>query len=204
MRAWEPVGRPVPLARARLRWAEALLDAEARRGDCPTPRELLGQAHSAAVRLGAAPLRAEAEQLAARARIVLGGGADSGRPAADRPVSAPADPAEAFGLTRRERGVLELVAEGRSNRQIAERLYIAPKTASVHVSNILAKLGVATRGEAAAMAFRLRLVSPKRLSSAAVPDGDATADAPRTAAAPGAAVSPAAPAAARSVARVDG
>ncbi|MEU7315626.1 AAA family ATPase [Streptomyces sp. NPDC007083] len=203
--ALEPVDRPGLLARARLRWAEALLeDANPRRGDRPAARELLGQAHSAAVGLGAAPLRAEVEQLAARARIVLGGDADAEREGADRPASAPADPAEAFGLTRRERGVLELVAEGRSNRQIAERLYIAPKTASVHVSNILAKLGVATRGEAAAMAFRLRLVSPKGLSSAAAPDGAATADAPRTAAAPGAAVSSTAPAAARPVARVDG
>ncbi|MGH3324081.1 MAG: helix-turn-helix domain-containing protein, partial [Streptomyces sp.] len=63
-----------------------------------------------------------------------------------------------FGLTQRERDVLGLVAAGRSNRQIAEQLFISPKTASVHVSNILAKLGVAGRGEAAAMAHRLRLL----------------------------------------------
>ncbi|MCY0941201.1 LuxR C-terminal-related transcriptional regulator [Streptomyces sp. H34-S5] len=60
-------------------------------------------------------------------------------------------------MTSREREVLSLVAEGHTNRQIAAELFIAPKTASVHVSNILAKLGVAGRGEAAALAHRLRL-----------------------------------------------
>ncbi len=59
--------------------------------------------------------------------------------------------------------MLRLVAEGRSNRQIAGELFISPKTASVHVSNILAKLGVAGRGEAGALAHRLRLFSaPER------------------------------------------
>ncbi|MCX5375676.1 response regulator transcription factor [Streptomyces sp. NBC_00091] len=67
---------------------------------------------------------------------------------------------EALGLTSRERDVLRLVAAGGTNRQIAEELFISPKTASVHVSNILAKLGVAGRGEAAALAHRLRLFTP--------------------------------------------
>jgi DNA-binding NarL/FixJ family response regulator len=62
------------------------------------------------------------------------------------------------GLTPRERHVLELVAVGRSNRQIAEALHISEKTASVHVSNILRKLQVASRGEAAAAAYRRGLV----------------------------------------------
>jgi DNA-binding CsgD family transcriptional regulator len=53
--------------------------------------------------------------------------------------------------------VLALVAAGRSNRQIAQALFISPRTASVHVSNILAKLGVAGRVEAAAIAHRLGL-----------------------------------------------
>ncbi|WSP43784.1 response regulator transcription factor [Streptomyces sp. NBC_01244] len=65
-----------------------------------------------------------------------------------------------MGLTSRERDVLRLVAAGHTNRQIAEELFISPKTASVHVSNILAKLGVAGRGEAAALAHRLRLFGP--------------------------------------------
>jgi DNA-binding CsgD family transcriptional regulator len=61
------------------------------------------------------------------------------------------------GDGRREAEVLALVAAGRSNRQIAQQLFISPKTASVHVSNILAKLGVAGRVEAAAIAHRLGL-----------------------------------------------
>jgi DNA-binding NarL/FixJ family response regulator len=60
-----------------------------------------------------------------------------------------------FGnLTPREREVLGLIADGRTNRQIAETLFITQKTASVHVSNILSKLDVANRGEAAALAHR--------------------------------------------------
>ena len=75
---------------------------------------------------------------------------------ADGPGPLPSDP-HRLGLTARETEVLRLLAAGRSNRQIGEALYISTKTASVHVSNILAKLGVATRGEAAAVAHRLRL-----------------------------------------------
>ena len=68
------------------------------------------------------------------------------------------------GLTGRELEVLRLVAAGRSNREIANELFISPKTASVHVSNILGKLGAASRGEAAAKAHGLRLVDPALLS----------------------------------------
>ncbi|WAX59263.1 LuxR C-terminal-related transcriptional regulator [Jatrophihabitans cynanchi] len=57
-------------------------------------------------------------------------------------------------MTDREREVLALLVEGRTNRQIAQRLYISEKTVSVHVSNILAKLGVHSRNEAAAVARR--------------------------------------------------
>ncbi len=96
--------------------------------------------------------------LAQRARLTLN------PTEATRAPAVPADPAEALGLTSRERDVLRLVAVGRSNRQIAEELFISPKTASVHVSNILAKLSVTGRGEAAALAHRLRLF----------PSGDAT------------------------------
>jgi DNA-binding CsgD family transcriptional regulator len=67
-------------------------------------------------------------------------------------------PEHRFRLTDREREVLALVAEGHSNGQIATSLYISPKTASVHVSNILAKLDVSTRTEAATLAHRLGLL----------------------------------------------
>ena len=68
------------------------------------------------------------------------------------------EPAAGLRLTDREHEVLTLVAEGRSNGQIAAALYISPKTASVHVSNILAKLGAASRTEAAALAYRAGLL----------------------------------------------
>ena len=70
----------------------------------------------------------------------------------------PARPELASPLTRRELEVLALLAEGRSNRQIAETLFISESTAGVHVSNILGKLGVSGRTEAAAVAFRAGLV----------------------------------------------
>jgi DNA-binding NarL/FixJ family response regulator len=60
-----------------------------------------------------------------------------------------------IALTPREQEVLRLVAEGRTNGEIGAELFISTKTASVHVSNILAKLGVSSRTEAAAVAHRL-------------------------------------------------
>ncbi|WP_425244705.1 helix-turn-helix domain-containing protein [Streptomyces citrinus] len=146
--AFETLGRPYDLARVRLRLAESLL-VEAGEDDRDRATELLRLSAAVADHLGARPLAESVALLAQRARLSL---------TRDVPRrSAPADPAEEFGLTSRERDVLRLVTEGRSNRQIAERLFISPKTASVHVSNILAKLGVAGRGEAAALAHRLHL-----------------------------------------------
>jgi DNA-binding NarL/FixJ family response regulator len=92
----------------------------------------------------------------------VAGGAGAVRPGAVRPgavrpgAGGPAEP-DPFGFTDREREVLGRVAAGWSNQQIAERLFITRKTASVHVSNILAKLGVGSRGEAAAVAHQLGL-----------------------------------------------
>jgi len=69
----------------------------------------------------------------------------------------PPGPADPFGLTVREREVLTLVSEGYTNRRIADALFISESTAGVHVSHILAKLGVESRTEAATIAVRLGL-----------------------------------------------
>ncbi|MEU5366119.1 AAA family ATPase [Streptomyces sp. NPDC005925] len=152
--AFEPLGRPYDLARVRYRLAASVLSTG---GDDERARatELLRLSHAVAAHLGARPLADATTRLARRARLTLG---HTGR-------AAPADPAEALGLTGRERDVLRLVALGRTNRQIAEELFISPKTASVHVSNILAKLGVTGRGEAAALAHREDLFPEAAVSS---------------------------------------
>jgi DNA-binding CsgD family transcriptional regulator len=160
--AWEKTGHPYQLAMARWRAAEALL---ARRGDRDLAAELLRRGHATAVELGAAPLRAELARLArlgrlGRVELGTGGAAAADGQAPDRPADATA-PADGPGLTARELEVLALVAEGRSNRQVGEALFISAKTASVHVSNILAKLGVASRVEAAAVAHRLGLLDQR-------------------------------------------
>jgi DNA-binding CsgD family transcriptional regulator/DNA polymerase III delta prime subunit len=147
-------------ARSRWRLAEAL--AEAGRRD-EAQRELL-LAAEVAERIGATPLRAALSDLARRARL-----ADRSAPAAAgrggaRPGGAAArDPLA--GLTGREVEVLRLLAAGQSNKEIGTKLFIAPKTASVHVSNILAKLGAASRTEAAAMAHAQGLGLPAQRKS---------------------------------------
>ncbi len=82
----------------------------------------------------------------------------SGIAAAFAPDESSKRPKEAFGLSRREREVLALIAEGRTNREIGERLFISQKTVGVHVGNILSKLGASGRVEAAMVAIRLELV----------------------------------------------
>jgi ATP/maltotriose-dependent transcriptional regulator MalT len=145
-RAWEALSEPYPLATALFRSAEAALSD----GDHDGGAERLRRAAALAERLGAAPLTADIGLLARRARIALD--AEAG-PAGPRAAPEPGR----LGLTAREFEVLRLVAAGRSNAEIAAELFISAKTASVHVSNILGKLGVASRGEAAATAHRLRL-----------------------------------------------
>ena len=129
-------------ARSRWRLAEALAEA-GQRAEAEAEWSL---ALDAADELGAAPLVAALRDLGRRARLGRqpGGGSGGG------PGSDPAD--VLAGLTGRELEVLRLLVAGRSNREIAAALFIAPKTASVHVSNILAKLNAASRGEAAAIA----------------------------------------------------
>ena len=145
---WERIEMPYAAAYARFRQAEAQLAARAPRSQT---EPVLRAAHRTAVALGAAPLRREIEQLAGRGRLDLREQAAATALPAPPPAFAP------FGLTRREAEVLVLVAAGRTNRQIGQELFITPKTASLHVSRILAKLGVSGRGEAAAVAHRLGL-----------------------------------------------
>jgi len=146
-RAWQAAAEPYPLAYTWLRLAEAAVAA----GDRQEAGRAIRQADALARRVGATPIAEEASALARRTRLSLDQpDADAG---AARP--APEDPLARFGLTEREREIVVLLAGGRSNPQIAEALFISPKTASVHVSNILAKLGVVSRVEAAAVAHRL-------------------------------------------------
>jgi DNA-binding CsgD family transcriptional regulator len=149
--AWERLEHPFEAAYARFRLAEALLASGSPRGQAEVA---LRPAHQTAVVLGAMPLRHEIELLAQRGRLDLQEPVDT----TATPVAS--SPAASLGLTQREAEVLALVAEGRTNRQIGQALFITPKTASVHVSRILAKLGVAGRGEAAAVAHRLGLDKP--------------------------------------------
>ncbi|WP_405945862.1 AAA family ATPase [Streptomyces prunicolor] len=150
--AWEKVvaafdyGDVYERARCQFRFAEALLAANRR-------EEAAAQARAAretAARLGAAPLLARLDALIRRGRL-----GEQAPDAGDRPSP----------LTAREREVLRLLALGRSNRQIGEELFITGKTASVHVSNILAKLGAASRTEAVAIAYRQGLITPEATAS---------------------------------------
>ena len=133
-----------------MRWREA--EAHAAAGDREAATEAARAAHAIAVRLGAGWLRGEIEGLAARARLTLG-------PTRRRRGRAEPPEEDAFGLTARERQVLALVAEGATNREIGATLFMAEKTASVHVSRILVKLNARSRTEAAAVAHRHRLSS---------------------------------------------
>jgi DNA-binding CsgD family transcriptional regulator len=128
-------------ARSRWRLAEALAEAGSRE---EAVREW-SLAIETASRLGAAPLRSALRDLGRRARLAQPESGHRGTLGV---------------LTSRERDVLRLLATGRSNREIAATLFIAPKTASVHVSNIMGELGAASRTEAAAIALQEGLTEP--------------------------------------------
>jgi ATP/maltotriose-dependent transcriptional regulator MalT len=158
--AWRDLGQPYPLAYTRYRAAAAILTGyrpEHADSDGRATREVTWDAAAAHLReaarlterLDARPMHRRVRQLARRAGIALDPGAEGPNGATPK-----------IGLTPRELEVLRLVADGHSNREIAEKLFITAKTASVHVSNIMAKMDVASRGEAAAAAHRMRLFDP--------------------------------------------
>jgi DNA-binding CsgD family transcriptional regulator len=150
--AWRRLDAAYELACAQLRLAEATLNETGPQGPGrAVVRTLLQSARSAATSMRAAPLVEQIDTLARRARLGLDDDA--------LPEARPSD--DPYGLTGRELEVLRLVAEGCSNGQIGGALFISRKTASVHVSNILRKLGVTNRIEAAAIAMR----------AGAIPDG---------------------------------
>ena len=134
--AWEHCGDRYWAAVCRFRTADALLRAK---GDRNVAAGLAAEALAAARSLGAAPLAADLEVLARRGRLAAG-------PAPGKPR---------LGLTEREAEVLDLLAEERTNRQIGDVLFISEKTVSVHVTNLLRKLGVQSRTEAAEIRRRL-------------------------------------------------
>jgi DNA-binding CsgD family transcriptional regulator/tetratricopeptide (TPR) repeat protein len=148
-----------PYLEAYCRWREG--EASLVTGDRPGAATALSRAHEIASDLSARPLQTAIESLAARARITLATEANvaaaraRSSDASPEPSPGPTPPADPFGLTRREREVFALLSVGRTNRQIAAELFISESTAGVHVSNILGKLGVATRTEAAGIAARL-------------------------------------------------
>jgi DNA-binding CsgD family transcriptional regulator/tetratricopeptide (TPR) repeat protein len=147
-KAWQALDCPHRVGYARWRQAEAWLAA--------------GQPRSAAIALraaapaarGHAPLAAQIRKLAQRAHLRI-----QEPPAASADTPRPAEAPAPYGLTGRELQVLRLLAAGRTNAQIGGELYISPKTAGVHVTNILRKLGVSSRVQAAAVAERAGLLS---------------------------------------------
>jgi DNA-binding NarL/FixJ family response regulator len=140
------IGLLYPAAYADFRAAEALALSGAPRAEVSAP---LRAAHTVALEVGSPQFLEEVAGLARRAGVSLGAREDE----------AGADTAGALGLTHRELEVLRLLADGRTNRQIADELFITPKTASVHVSRILMKLGVSNRAAAADAAHRIGLAA---------------------------------------------
>jgi DNA-binding CsgD family transcriptional regulator/tetratricopeptide (TPR) repeat protein len=145
------VSVPYMEAYARFRAAEAHLAGTPGRSAAArgVAQDELVAARAITSSLGAVPLMAQIEALARAARLDIAASPENGTAAAPDPG---ADP---LGLTVREREVLTLIADGRTNGEIGEQLFISRRTASVHVSNILRKLGVSNRVEAGRMADRL-------------------------------------------------
>jgi DNA-binding CsgD family transcriptional regulator len=178
--SWIARANPYEVARSRWRETQAILVAQGARAARSAAAKPLKEAADTALELDARPLLRELRELAGRARLRLPEAVDA-LPIVDEampggnghaPLGPPAEASEivrsvigqpavarqhTFGLSGREREVLALIAEGRTNREIGERLFISQKTVGVHVGNILSKLGVSGRVEAAAVAIRLGL-----------------------------------------------
>ena len=145
-KAWQDLGCPHRAGYAWWRQAQARLDAGR-----PAAAASTALRTAAAAADGHAPLLAEIRRLAERARIPL-------QPPVAAATGPPREERLSYRLTGRELAVLRLLAAGRTNAQIGAELYISPKTAGVHVGNILRKLGVSGRVQAAAVAERAGLL----------------------------------------------
>jgi DNA-binding CsgD family transcriptional regulator/tetratricopeptide (TPR) repeat protein len=142
---WEQLERWPLVAYCRWRQVEALIAVGASRTEASVP---LRKTHALASRIGGKPLLRELDLLAQRARLDL-------TPPEAAVSNVKEGLEETLGLTPREAEVLTLVARGYTNREIAAALVISVKTASVHVSHILRKLGALNRLEAATIAHRV-------------------------------------------------
>lgn len=152
--ALSAAGEPHLAFGCRYREAEAMLAA---RSDRSAATAILREISTWAAAVGAMPLLREVESLARRARLDLDDPSGvPGTPRTGQPAPGPGDP---YGLSSRELEVLALLVAGRTNREIGETLFISDKTASAHVTHILDKLGVKSRGAAAALAARGGLVA---------------------------------------------
>ena len=140
---WDRVGRPYEISWAQFRLAETLAA-----NDRAAATACLASAARCARELSALPLLERVESLARRARINL------------EPSGAP-EPSGPGPLTRREGEILRELATGRTNKEIARRLFLSPRTVDVHVSNVLAKLGASNRTEAVSLATRQGLLGSK-------------------------------------------
>jgi DNA-binding CsgD family transcriptional regulator/tetratricopeptide (TPR) repeat protein len=155
----ESLGQPWETAYARFRQAEAILGA---RGQKQEALPLLREAHRIASELGAPPLVDQIERLARRGRLRL-----ASAPPERHARQATTPEGVVVALTTREWEVLSLVAAGHTNREIGEELFISEKTASVHITNAMDKLGALSRYDAAAIATRLGLLDTTPGRSAA-------------------------------------
>jgi DNA-binding CsgD family transcriptional regulator/tetratricopeptide (TPR) repeat protein len=147
---WEAIEAPYEAAYCGIRAGIA----EGAAGDASASAVALTAAHHVTRRLGAVPMRTWLMRVAHEHGIRLGG-ERAGRATSHDGIP----PHRPYGLTARELEVLTLVTAGRSNRQIAEQLFISENTAGVHVSNILGKLDVRSRTEAARIGFDLGLAA---------------------------------------------